>query len=81
MLIIFTSAISQAFEEVITGLLIFTAVVFGVGVVIAVWRMIKFFNSGNRYLKESKARKEAIEKLKKNKQNKENINKAKNNKK
>ena len=45
------------------GLLIFTIVILAVGIPIGVWRMVVFFNSGNRMLKEQKQRKEVIEKL------------------
>lgn len=38
--------------------------ILAVGIVIGVWRMVVFFNSGNRMLKEQKQRKEIIEKLK-----------------
>ena len=50
-----------------TGLIIFTIVILAVGIAIAVWRIIVFFNSGNRYLKQQKQREEAIRKLKERK--------------
>lgn len=60
--------INESFRELANklgkGLLIFTIVILAVGIAIGVWRMVVFFNSGNRMLKEQKQRKEVIEKLK-----------------
>lgn len=49
----------ELFTETTKIVLIISAVIFVIGVIIAVWRMVAFFNSGNQYLKQQKRREEA----------------------
>ncbi len=56
--------VKEIADQLWTGLIIFTIAIIAVGIAIAVWRIVVFFNSGNRYLKQQKQREEAIRKLK-----------------
>lgn len=44
--------VKEIADQLWTGLIVFTVVILAVGIAIAVWRIVVFFNNGNRYLKQ-----------------------------
>lgn len=56
--------VKEIADQLWTGLIFLTVWILAVGIAIAVWRIVVFFNSGNRNLKQQKQREEAIRKLK-----------------
>jgi len=63
--ILLSQELGEATERLILGLIIFGVLVFAAGIVISVCYMIKFFNAGNKYLKDAKQTQKGIDNIKK----------------